>query len=79
MPQIKKQCLSEDQVSKLFDEPLSSDDDLDCSSGTDLGKGDSADEEDVNDIRQVSPSVENENKITIPTPDIEPSLVFTYN
>jgi len=78
LPQIRKQCLSEDQVSKLFDEPLSSDDDLDCSSDTDLGEGDSADEEDVNDIRQVSsPIIQNENEISIPSPDIEPSLPTT--
>lgn len=77
MPPIKKQRLSDDQVSKLFDEPLSSDDDFDFSSDTDLGEGDSADEEAVNDIifRQVNPPIESNNEKVIQTSDIESDSV----
>jgi len=77
MPPIKKQRLSDDQVSKLFDEPLSSDDDFDFSSDTDLGEGDSADEEAVNDtiLRQVNPPIESENEMVIQMSDIDTDSV----
>lgn len=51
---------------------MSSDDDFDFSSDTDLGEGDSADEEAVNDtIRQVNPQIESEDEMVIQTSDIE--------
>lgn len=60
-------------MSDLFDVPLSSDEDFDLSSETDLGEGDSSDEDGVNDvvIEQVSPLLsdeENDNVVISPTP-----------
>ncbi|KAL4152964.1 hypothetical protein QTP88_000797 [Uroleucon formosanum] len=49
-PPSKKKCLSDEQVSDLFDVPLSSDEDFDLSSETDLGEGDSGDEDGVIDV-----------------------------
>jgi hypothetical protein len=69
----KKKCLTDEQVSDLFDVPLSSDEDFDLSSETDLGEGDSGDDDGVNDvvIEQVNPLLsdeENENVVISPTP-----------
>lgn len=44
-PQKKKKRLSDQEIFNLIDKPLSSDEDFNLSSGTDLGEGDSADDD----------------------------------
>lgn len=56
---------------------MSSDDDFNFSSDIDLGEGDSADDEAVNDsiLRQVNPPNESENEMVVQTYDIESDSV----
>lgn len=71
-PPSKKKCLTDEQVCSLFDVPLSSDEDFNLSSETDLGEGDSGDEDGPDDvIEQVSPLIldeKNENLDISPLP-----------
>jgi len=63
-------------VANLNDDPLTLDDDFDYSSDTDLGEGDSADEEDNTITRPVSPPNSpdaNENEVISPTVNDESS------
>jgi len=44
-PVTKKIRLSDNDISEMFEEPLSSDEEFSYDSGTDLGEGDSADDD----------------------------------
>lgn len=44
-PPIKKKRLTDQEIFNLIENPLSSDEDFDLSSDTDLGEGDSADDD----------------------------------